>query len=61
MQKSWGCRFAAACPQRSWVMANFFYTVETFYFIHQQMASSSGGPFVLVQDGALSSSSYLHD
>ena len=52
--KFWGCNFAAACPQRSWVMDNFFcnfffYTLQSFtvlvrVFIHQHC--------VLVKEGA---------
>ena len=45
---------------------NFFtqlrlFTVLVRYFMYQKSASSSGGPCVLVQKGALSSSSYSHD
>ena len=47
-------------------LLNLFYTVASFtvldrYFMYQKSASSSGGPCVLVQKGAISSSSFLHD
>ena len=69
LAKSLGCHFVAACPQRSWVVVKF--TFETF-FLHgrEYLLSWSNNscinrvppaPVAPVKDGALCSTSYLHD
>ena len=45
MEKSWGCHFAAACLQRSWVMAIYFlklsFAVGSFYCLGQIIHTST--------------------